>query len=51
MGNRREYEVAEAERTAREQGRTIPHYTGKVAKKLSKPAKGGKLTPPKRAAK
>jgi hypothetical protein len=46
---KREYEAAERERIAREEGRTIPHYAGKVAKKLTTRRKQGHSTPSKRA--
>jgi hypothetical protein len=40
---------AEREREAREKGRSIPHYTAKVAKQLSSRGKRGKATPSKKA--
>jgi hypothetical protein len=47
---KKEYKAAAEERVAREHGRTLPHYSGKVAKKLASAPKRGKVTPPKRAA-
>jgi hypothetical protein len=47
---KKDYEAAIEERLARERGRSLPHYTGKVAKKLVSPPKPRKVTPPKRAA-
>jgi hypothetical protein len=43
--------AAAEERRARERGKTLPHYTGKVARKLVSPPKRGKVTPSKRATK
>ena len=45
----KEYKAANEERLARERGRTLPHYSGKVAKKLASGARRGKVTPSKRA--
>jgi hypothetical protein len=47
--SRKAYEAAAVEREARERKRALPHYTGKVAKKLATPPKRRKLTPSKRA--
>jgi hypothetical protein len=49
MATKRENEEAERERAARERGRTIPHYAGKVAKKLVTPGKKRRSTPSKKA--
>jgi hypothetical protein len=51
MRSGKEYSEAERERAAREKGRTIPHYAGKVAKVLTRPGKKGRSTPSKRASK
>ena len=51
MSNSKNYHEAEREQEARERGRTIPHYAGKVAKKLATPRKKGTSTPSKRATK
>lgn len=40
--------LEDPEQKAREQGKTIPFYTRKVAKALSTPKKTGKFTPSKR---
>jgi len=43
--------AAAEKRRARERGKTLPYYTGKVARKLVSPPKRGKVTPSKRATK
>jgi hypothetical protein len=48
MPSKQDYEEAARERNARERGRTIPHYAGKVAKNLTTARKRGKSTPPKK---
>jgi hypothetical protein len=51
MSSSKNYREAEREQEARERGRTIPHYAGKVAKELTRPGKKGRSTPSKRASK
>lgn len=49
MPSKRDYEIAAREQAARERGRTIPHYTRKVVKRLAQPATPSASTPSKRA--
>ncbi|MGZ8898641.1 MAG: hypothetical protein ACXW3Z_00975 [Limisphaerales bacterium] len=49
MPEQRDYDAAKREQAAREAGRTLSHYAGKVAKKLSTPAKRSGTTPSKKA--
>ena len=51
MASSKNYREAEREQEARERGRTIPHYTGKVVKALATRGKKGSSTPSKRGSK